>query len=90
LPGIVEHGKSGLIFEAGDHEALAECLTTIERDRPLLKRMQDGALARAKQYSPSAFAAGMNAFVNQVCAERRKAKAAGTSASFGVYDGRAS
>jgi len=90
LPGIVEHGKSGLIFEAGDHEALADCLVKIERDRPLLKQMQDGALARAKQYSPSAFAAGMNAFVGQVCAEHTKLKAVTTSARFGVYDGRTS
>ena len=72
LPEIIEHEKSGLIFKAGDHEALAACLRRIARDRCLLKRMHHGALARVKQYSPEAFAASFNMFLSQVRASAKE------------------
>jgi len=66
LPGIIDHGTNGLVFQAGDHEGLAACLRTIESDRHLLERMRDGALASAKQYSPEAFATSLDTFLKQV------------------------
>jgi glycosyltransferase involved in cell wall biosynthesis len=68
LPELVEHATSGLIFDAGDHEALADCLRQVASDRSLLKRLHHGALARVKRYSPEAFAASLDAFVRKVCA----------------------
>jgi glycosyltransferase involved in cell wall biosynthesis len=67
LPDIIEHGKNGLIFAPGDHEALAACLRTIESDRHLWERMHHGALARVKRYSQEAFATSLDAFLKQVC-----------------------
>ncbi|HLE63086.1 MAG TPA: glycosyltransferase [Pyrinomonadaceae bacterium] len=71
LPEIIEDEKSGLIFEAGDHEALAACLRRIASDRFLLKRLRHGALARAGQYSPEAFAESFDTFVNLVRANAK-------------------
>jgi glycosyltransferase involved in cell wall biosynthesis len=68
LPEIVEHETSGLIFKAGDHAALSNCLRQVASDRFLLKRLHHGALARVKRYSPEAFAASLDTFVRQVCA----------------------
>jgi glycosyltransferase involved in cell wall biosynthesis len=74
LPELVEHEKSGLIFKAGDHAALADCLRQIAGDRPLLKRMHHGALDRAKRFSPEAFATSFDTFLRQVRAGARKRK----------------
>jgi glycosyltransferase involved in cell wall biosynthesis len=74
LPEIVEDGKSGLIFEAGDHEALVACLQRLSRDRLLLKRLHYGALARAKQYSTEAFADSFDIFLNLVRANAKGKK----------------
>lgn len=74
LPEIVEDGKSGLIFEAGDHEALAACLQRLARDRLLLKRLHYGALARAKHYSTEAFAESFDIFLNLVRANAKGKK----------------
>lgn len=72
LPGIIEQEKSGLIFEAGSCEALAASLHKIASDRSLLRQMQHGALARAKQYSLEAFAISLNMFVSQICTAKGK------------------
>ena len=66
LPEIVEHEKNGLVFKAGDPEALAACLRSITSDRRRLERMHHAALARAKQYSPEAMAASWDIFLAQV------------------------
>ncbi len=72
LPGIIEHEKNGLTFEAGDHEALAACLSKIAADRGLLKRLRRGALACVDRYSPTALAASFDLFLSQVRASASK------------------
>jgi glycosyltransferase involved in cell wall biosynthesis len=52
LPEIVEVGKSGLTFRAGDDRGLADCLRTLAQDRALLARVQAGAIERCRHYSP--------------------------------------
>jgi glycosyltransferase involved in cell wall biosynthesis len=66
LPEIVEEGKSGLVFERGNHEALADCLKRIAGDRSLLSRLRAGAFARAAQYSPEVFAESLEGFLEAV------------------------
>jgi glycosyltransferase involved in cell wall biosynthesis len=77
LPEIIEHEISGLVFEAADHKALAVCLGKIASDRRLLRRLQHGALARAKQYSPQALAASLDTFLRQVHSSSEKKNAFG-------------
>ncbi len=70
LPELIEPEESGLIFNAGDREALADCLLKIVSDRALLSRMHDGALARAKRFSTEAMAGSLDHFLTQVHARR--------------------
>jgi glycosyltransferase involved in cell wall biosynthesis len=72
LPEIVEHGESGLVFEAGDHKSLAACLRRITSDRRQLEQMRCAALARARQYSPEVMAESLDAFIGQVREQRTK------------------
>lgn len=44
LPDIVKPGRSGLLFTAGDAEALAECLENLQMDNGLRRRLGRGAL----------------------------------------------
>ena len=68
LPEIIEHGESGLVFNAGDRGQLAACLRRIAGDRNLLKQLHYGALARAMRYEPEALAASLDTFLGEVCA----------------------
>ena len=74
LPEIIEPEESGLVFEAGDHEALAGCLRRISGDRRLLNRMRHGALARAKRYSPESLALSLDAFLSEVVENAKEKK----------------
>ena len=69
LPEIVEAGKSGLTFDAGDDRALADCLQSLAQDRSLLLRLQTGALERAKTYSPQRLALSFEEFLGGLCSE---------------------
>ena len=73
LPEIIDHGRCGLVFNPGDHEALAVCLRRLAGDRPLLKQFHYAALARVEQYSPEVMAASLDTFLTQVRA-RAQAK----------------
>ncbi len=77
LPELIEEGKSGLVFKAGDHEALAGCLRKIASDRSLLKSMRSGARARARLYSPEALATSWDSFLSQIHAAASEKKKAG-------------
>ncbi len=68
LPEIIEHGESGLVFNAGDRGQLAGCLCRIAGDRNLLKQLHYGALARAMRYEPEALAASLDTFLGEACA----------------------
>jgi glycosyltransferase involved in cell wall biosynthesis len=70
LPEIVESGKSGLTFEAGDDRALADCLRSLERDRSLLTLLQAGAVERVKAYSPQRLGLAFEEFLGEICRER--------------------
>jgi len=70
LPEIVEEGKSGLTFTAGDHDALADCLRRIEQDRSLLSRLQAGALKRTGDYSPQRLGAAFEEFLGGLVKDR--------------------
>jgi glycosyltransferase involved in cell wall biosynthesis len=70
LPEIVEGGKSGLTFEAGDDAGLADCLQLLEQDRSLLTRLQLGALDRVKDYSPQRLGLGFEQFLSELCSDR--------------------
>lgn len=67
LPEIVEEGKSGLIFDAGDDRALADHLRSLSQDRALLSRLQTGALMRARDYSPERLASSFEEFLGDLC-----------------------
>jgi L-malate glycosyltransferase len=47
-PELVEDGRSGLLFPAGDSRALAACLTRLLDDPPLRRRLADGAAIRMR------------------------------------------
>ncbi|WP_072397433.1 glycosyltransferase family 4 protein [Hyphomicrobium sp. CS1GBMeth3] len=70
LPEIVEDGKNGLTYPAGDAEALAECLNRIERDRSLLAELQRGALKRTRDYSPERLGSSLETFLADILRER--------------------
>ena len=72
LPEIIEHEKTGLVFKAADHKALAACLRKIASDRSLLKQLHCGALARAKHYSSEALAASLDMVLSHVRASSKK------------------
>lgn len=69
LPEIVETGRSGLTFEAGDDNALATCLINLEQDRSLLTQLQAGALERVKNYSPERLGHSFEEFLGGICRE---------------------
>lgn len=69
LPEIVETGKSGLTFEAGNDRALADCLRRLEQDRSLLKRLQAGALERVKTYSAQRLGLAFEEFLGGICSD---------------------
>lgn len=78
LPEIIEDEKSGLVFEAGDHQGLAACLRRIAGDRNLLSRLHQGALARAKHYAPEVLAASLDTFLSQVRASSKSQSCTGS------------
>lgn len=48
---VVEDGVDGLLFEAGDRDALAAALTSLRDDPELRKRLSDSARAKAQEYT---------------------------------------
>lgn len=53
LPELIEHGRTGLLFSAGDVQALAECLRRISHEAADTREMAANALATARErFSP--------------------------------------
>ncbi len=48
VPYLIEHGVHGLLFEAGDAQGLARCLTALARDPELRSRLGERLYQRAK------------------------------------------
>ena len=72
LPEIIEADESGLVFDAGDHKALAACLRRLADDRSLLTRLRQGAQDRAKRYTPEVLGASLELFLDQVRARAKE------------------
>jgi glycosyltransferase involved in cell wall biosynthesis len=66
LPEIIEVGKSGLSFRAGDHLALADSLRTLARDRALLSRLQAGAIERVNHFNPEQLGLAFEEFLSGI------------------------
>ena len=48
IPYLIEHGVTGLLFEAGDGEELARCISALAADRELRERLGERLHQRAK------------------------------------------
>ena len=51
IPFVVENGKTGLLFECGNVEELAEKIIVLLRDKELRKKMSEAGRERAKGFS---------------------------------------
>jgi len=51
IPFVVEDGKTGLLFERGNVEVLAEKIIMLLRDEELRKRMGEAGRERAKEFT---------------------------------------
>lgn len=58
---VVEHGRDGLVVPAGDAAALAAAVAALDDDRPRLAELADNALAKARQFTLSTYAARLDA-----------------------------
>jgi glycosyltransferase involved in cell wall biosynthesis len=63
---IVTDGVDGLLYPAGDVDALADALQRLRGDAALRVRLSDAARIRAERFSPEAAAANVMAFYRQV------------------------
>src|SRR5690606_34948527 len=79
LPEIVEDGKSGLTFPAGDDEALAACLRRVTEDRAHLSALQHGALKRVRDYSPARLGTSLETFLGSILNQHTKRAGSGTA-----------
>jgi glycosyltransferase involved in cell wall biosynthesis len=59
--GLVRHERNGLVFGAGDADALASALTRLHGDRDLRMRLGDNARRDVAAYTYEAWAAGFAA-----------------------------
>ncbi|MEW6682915.1 MAG: glycosyltransferase [Nitrospirota bacterium] len=56
IPEVVQHDRSGLLFEDGDPGALADCLERLLDDRALCRRLGQGARHRIRELSSAKMA----------------------------------
>jgi glycosyltransferase involved in cell wall biosynthesis len=54
VPFIVEHGRTGLLVESNDHEAMAECAFRLLEEDGLADRLTQNALAECEKYRAEA------------------------------------
>ena len=48
LPDMIEHGVDGMLFEAGNHIALADCLRSIIESKQVALKMAEQSIITAK------------------------------------------
>lgn len=66
---IIEHGVSGLLVPPGSLRRLARAIAALHVDRAALRRLSDGAIARARSaFDIGVTAANMEAFIRDVAA----------------------
>ena len=63
---IVEHGKSGWLFSAGDAQALADSIVQIATDPDLRNRLAKAAVPRADNFNPATMIERTLAFYREV------------------------
>jgi glycosyltransferase involved in cell wall biosynthesis len=85
LPEIVEVGKSGLTFRAGDDRGLAGCLRTLAQDRALLARVQAGAIERCRHYSPERLGLAFEEFLGGISRQSAASPQAPSSDRFAEH-----
>jgi glycosyltransferase involved in cell wall biosynthesis len=51
IPFVVEEGKTGLLFESGNVEDLADKIVTILKDEELREKMGEAGRERAKEFT---------------------------------------
>jgi glycosyltransferase involved in cell wall biosynthesis/predicted O-methyltransferase YrrM len=56
IPEVVEHNQSGLLFEDGNPDALADCFTRLLTDQELYRRLAEGARNRVRELSSAKMA----------------------------------
>jgi glycosyltransferase involved in cell wall biosynthesis/predicted O-methyltransferase YrrM len=56
IPEVVEHNQSGLLFEDGNPDALADCFSRLLTDQELYRRLADGARKRVRELSSAKMA----------------------------------
>jgi glycosyltransferase involved in cell wall biosynthesis len=66
LPEIVQPGKSGMVYEPGDHRALSVCLQQLAESRALLDRLRSGAVERAEYYTPRKLGLSFSEFLGEI------------------------
>ncbi len=70
LQTVVEHGESGLLVAANDHQALAEAMERILTDHRLRMHLAHGARDRAERFTWSRVGDGIEMLYDRVLAER--------------------
>ena len=56
IPEVIEHNRSGLLFEDGNPSALADCLDRLLHDQQLYRRLAEGARQRVRELSSARMA----------------------------------
>jgi glycosyltransferase involved in cell wall biosynthesis/predicted O-methyltransferase YrrM len=56
IPEVIEHNQSGLLFEDGNPDALADCFDCLSNDQELYHRLAGGARQRVRELSSAKMA----------------------------------
>ena len=67
---LIEHGVNGLLYPAGDREALASALVTLARNPELRMRLGVAAKARAAEFRPERIGPQLKELYRAVLAAR--------------------
>jgi len=60
IPYMIEHGRTGLVVDINDDQAMADCVIRLLEDPDLVERMTAAARAEARQYTWDHVAASWN------------------------------
>jgi len=74
LQTVVEHGESGLLVPANDHETLARAIEQVLTDHRLRMHLAHGARSRAELFTWSRVGDGLEMLYDRVLAGRAPAR----------------